>query len=549
MKKEQQAMNLQNTSIPFEQFFTFFCLFFIFSLITLQAVYMLCSTTTLQHAPYYALGISCLSAAFYVRNKMHSILYILSVLLFFFFAFKMSFFYPDFSWDGLWYHQPIANAVQDGINIFKTPFESSFFSKIYPKALEIFAGEMQKISPAKMNAFAFLQILLCGSVFSYSLLLSKKCGIVAHRALIFAFLCTFTPLFFQQMYAYLVDYNLYCLSFFILTFMILYCRDAISPIDTTIFFIAGSLAISTKASGCVYPCAAFLLIFLWDIHKNKSLYIPIKNAARLAIPIFIVGITVLGYQPYMTNILQGKHIVHPLNQADMSTGMVGYCMPKNFAYENRFAKVFMSLTGKTTNDVHVPTEYKNPFVVYDTELYNIAGVGTRVAGWGPLFFATVLFSGLMLVFYKIRKDVFGITLAFILLTTFIHPHGWLARFAPQVYLIPLFTLFSVQEVRYKKCTILAKGSYAALICLLLANIGITLIATTVQRNIHHALYADIAAQANAGTLYICTKRGDARIFTHEQLFTFYDIDRSMVNTEHCQGGMFKKTMLIEYVTK
>jgi hypothetical protein len=217
--------------------------------------------------------------------------------------------YPDYSFDGPWYHQTTGEALRLGKNVF---FETTgiFWGDAFSKAMEIFCGEVLKLLP-NINAMVICDLILASGVFAYSLRLGKKFGIRNPKSVFCASLLTFHPLFLQQIYTWHVDAPLYFCSAFILVSALLLLEN-VTFLDECVLAFASAIAIATKMSGGLYPFVAFLILFSASIYKTRSIIFPLKNYLVPGLIAVVVGVGVMGFNPYVTNLTQGKHIFHPV---------------------------------------------------------------------------------------------------------------------------------------------------------------------------------------------------------------------------------------------
>lgn len=528
---------MRNTAPQQTQLYSFFLMIYIFYVIFLSSFLMLCTDSV----RIYLLLLSFLCTSLTLWIIFRDLLLILKISFLFILtticAFTLSTLYPDYSIDGLVYHQSIANSVQSGVNIFFQT-SGSFWGDLYPKGIEIFCGEVLKIFPS-INSAAFFYILISTCLFFYSIYFGKLYDINYYKIYIASFLIAISPLFIQQFYTYYVDYCLYSLMCLLLLSSILIIHKKNNIIDIVIFITAGSICFVVKMSGAIYPFVALILLFTFQIFKRERFWMSIKTCFILGTIIFCIGFFVLGYNPYITNILNGRHVLYPIageNKIDIITMM----QPKNFLEKNRLSKLFTSLTSKTDNiSNYGTTEFKlNIFTVSAHEKSQMGIPDTRIGGWGPLFTLILLISFGIPFFFKINTTILYPILFFIIISTVIHPESWWARYSPQIYLIPIAFFLSTKKLRFQKFHLISYIYMCFLIISMAINLTYFAIAKQELLNWNYKFYKTVFEQHNKGDITICIdeKKHYRERFSTDQLFKFYNVDTSKINSQMCASG-------------
>lgn len=160
---------------------------------------------------------------------------------------------------------------------------------------------------------------------------------------------------------------------------------------------------------------------------------------------------ILGYPTYVTNLIEHKSLTYPLS-GEGAIDIISGIAPKGFAELNTFEKLFYSLFGEYENlqyswDKKLPT-LKIPFYITPNELTVQVTSASTVSGFG-LFFSGLFVVGIVIniiFIIKNRKSKRSLALLFgyyiVSIGLFIAvKHGWWARYAPFLYLIPMIALF------------------------------------------------------------------------------------------------------------
>jgi hypothetical protein len=155
---------------------------------------------------------------------------------------------------------------------------------------------------------------------------------------------------------------------------------------------------------------------------------------------------IVSFSPYVTNLLQHRHIFYPLFQpaAEKTSLNDDFEHQARTIYperNNRFTRLLFSAMAYPAFVGEYPAELKNPLGAPwpEWQLYKSIG-NANGGGLGPLFFLLCLLALGYAVFLRGRPDVWLlITLAAI---TAIQPHSWQVRFAPFVWLFPIVLFLS-----------------------------------------------------------------------------------------------------------
>lgn len=223
-------------------------------------------------------------------------------------------------------------------------------------------------------------------------------------------------------------------------------RKAALPILT----LSVVIAVNIKFTALVYVLVISIVITLYFLFKKQMDFVRLVVMALL--PGLLAGFLLVGYNPYVTNTLRKGNPFYPLagpNAIDIMTAN----SPESFRVMNRFEKLFTSIFSKTENTHgHQKCHFKLPFTVKEEELKTI-WVDTRIGGFGPLFGGSVLLSLSLLASALLadqKKTLAYTGLALLILTSVIvNPEAWWARYAPQLWLLPVITVMAGLEIKQK----------------------------------------------------------------------------------------------------
>jgi hypothetical protein len=378
----------------------------------------------------------------------------------------------DSSADGRAYDTDAILGLLHGINPIYAQFPAvePLWSNHYPKATWYFAAVV-------IHTFHNFQLgkiynfLLIFAALAYALKFFRQEGFSARTSTVLAAIAAFSPVAVAQMATYYVDGALGSL----MVVVILSGINAVfrpSPLDRIIFALAASFAIGMKFTAGPYIVAVLILMVLarwWFRRRSSALQSApgFRGDAASLVTLAVLGVLVLGYDPYITNMLQGEHPMYPVlgpHKVDIMTPTSPvefvqghYSLPKKF---------LISFFAKTQAHPDQPSSLKIPFTVHKQEIVSLGTPDARLAGWGVFFSGVMLVSVLLFFLAKgWRNPTIALAVLLVLATTFMNPECWWARYTPQFALLPL--LFLIPSLRAKSGGV--RLASRAMIALLLLN--------------------------------------------------------------------------------
>lgn len=340
-------------------------------------------------------------------------------------------------WDGVLYHKPAMYWQYFSHNlIYASLDEIPFWSYFYPKLTWIFSGEITSFI-GKFEALTVYSLLLSASLFFYSQYFCEIFNIKKSYTYIFSILLTFNPVAISQVLSTYVDSSLFSLVGLIFLSAIAFARQNDTP-SKIIFIISCIIIINIKYSAFLFVGVAFLYLGFFFI-KNIKKQIEVFSYFLI---FCLIGIGIIGFNPYIKNLIEGKHFFHPVF-GDEKIEIMSQNTPELIRDKNRFIKFFYANFSFSKSGLEDP-EIKNPFEIRKQEFKNVAfNYDIRIGGFGPLFpLILILFSIYLIfsIFSKNRKDI-RIDLFFIsLFSILFNPESWWARYSPSTYIIILTPL-------------------------------------------------------------------------------------------------------------
>ncbi|MFZ1682651.1 MAG: hypothetical protein WAU88_00840 [Candidatus Zixiibacteriota bacterium] len=371
----------------------------------------------------------------------------------------------DYSWDGRYYHQEGVIQLCQGYNPFyqqldETMVNGGLWINHYPKASEIVSASLYAVSGnIELGKVQNLLFLFSNLMVGYWLVVSYL-KFSRIKSLIFSLLMAANPVVLTQVLTYYVDGQMYSLMLATTFLLVLLLVDrawswylVLAPL---IFYSA-----SIKFTAAVY-LAMMLLAFC----AAPLIIKPARHVARNLIMsglLFVIAIVVIGYNPYVSNTIVNGHPLYPvygMNNVDIITDQ----SPAEFSGLNRFSKAFRSYFGETDNILASSGDrirFKLPLTFSREEIKRLDDFDLRVAGFGPLFSGFALIAGALYGLFafmyfasggvapgtkfRLRDYPLEVLAGCFLLSALLMPEFWWARYAPQIWLIPILLLMAISK--------------------------------------------------------------------------------------------------------
>jgi hypothetical protein len=215
----------------------------------------------------------------------------------------------------------------------------------------------------------------------------------------------------------------------------------------TLFLVGACvvLLVNVKFTGAVFAVALIgslgMLGWFRAQHAAAVRYIAIGAIS------FFLAVTLIGYQPYVTNFVQHGHPFYPALRADNGRDVLWHSAPGEFMAMNPVEKEVRSLFGRSAAADKMP-QWKIPFTISKEELYIFLNAEPRYGGFGPLFGSILLVS--LVVFVSARKATQreawnngALLAALITATALMNPAAWWARLSPQQWLVPVIMMSAI----------------------------------------------------------------------------------------------------------
>ncbi len=364
----------------------------------------------------------------------------------------------DISFDGQMYHIDAAFYLKNGWNPFKRELSPDISQALwlnhYGKGVEAPEAAVyaltNRIETTKSVNFMVMAASFCLSM-SFLLRLNR---FSFRKNLFFSFLLSGNPIVIYLLLTTYVDGQLASYLLCFLAVAGLLYRNA-NRVYLMLLAMLLVIVVNIKFSSVVFAAifSAGLLLALILSGQIKSL----KKVFVVCVIATAFAIGVVGYFPYVSNTIHFHDPLYPglhLLQSEAAK-----LAPESFARRNRFSRFFISFFSHT-NELHIYQDKdpqipsKIPFSFNRTDIYNaLKPTVCRMAGFGP-FFSGI--SILALVFFIMSAwrlpDKKQLTPVLVLLGTlvvsvFVIPEAWYARYVPQLWFVPVIALIASEYYR------------------------------------------------------------------------------------------------------
>ncbi len=403
---------------------------------------------------------SCLTTAWggraYFRRPLQVTLAVAAILALLVVASaRISLAFYDVSFDGQAYQQEGVYQLAHGWNPLFTPYigpisiEQDAKLIHYPKGPWVIAAAMYRLT-GHIESGKFANIPLIVAAFLLALAAFARLGkkLSAWSAAM-ALLVAANPVALCQILTFYVDGQMASLLACLAALCFLSVTDG-GPWVDLLMFEAAVLLILLKFTGLVYVImifAGFFLLLLWQKR-------PWRQFALVAFLAVGLGTFVLGRNPYVMNTFENGHPFYPfLGRGDFPIVTMDSTTPPEFQGVNRAINLLASISSRSTSWPPEST-LKTPWQVDRSEWDAFEEPDVLMGGFGPLFPAALVLSLAILAVGVWRGGMQPrlACAAILVMIASVLPvsASWWARYAPQVWLVPLLALTPFADVGAKK---------------------------------------------------------------------------------------------------
>lgn len=359
---------------------------------------------------------------------------------------SISGYFYDLSWDGPWYHASAIRQLSAGWNPYddfplrgsstRGPVIAAPLLNEYAKGPWVVEAALYQLTGRieQSKVFNWLLAFACWALF-FSALLYHETGIP--RALAISTVAALNPVIICQLLSFYVDGQLAAsLTCLIAILWILARRPSwLGGVALAcIVVILTNIKFTGLFYGAVFSAAG--MVWLLATRRKRAVCLRYGVVLALAFGIAILGV---GYNPYWTNTRLGRWGIA------LQRTRIGSNIPANLKDKASLEKLWISMMSCSSPGLE-PAALKFPLTVCPDEWRSFYAPDTRVAGFGPLFGGALLLSlgwGIWALGSALRQKKLARSNEFLwgvgalLVATLTMPEAWWARYAPQIWLIPL----------------------------------------------------------------------------------------------------------------
>lgn len=358
----------------------------------------------------------------------------------------------DLSWDGQWYHQTAIYKMAQGWNPLFEPMRAfdehnDLWVRHYTKGTWFVSAALFKtlshIEPAK--AITWITFF---AAFMSAFAACLDYRITRLKSAVIAAVVAVNPVTTCSLYSFQVDGILVSLLVCYVAALFSLMRKP-SILVTLIGLCAVVFAINTKFTGLVFICffiaGAGVYVLIW---QRNLLF------RFVAVHIFalVLGIVVMGYNPYITNTIhRGNPFFpimgtkeHPGFEQEGADEIEKWETPDNLKGQSRLVRLGYGIFGRPGAQPWIKgknAELMIPFLATTEDMALYRFMDVRISGLGPYFSGILILSlilaGIILSTTKLPKTVLIIGIVTIVVTLLISNHTWWARYAPQLWWLPI----------------------------------------------------------------------------------------------------------------
>jgi hypothetical protein len=417
----------------------------------------------------------------------------------FYLSFEVSKNFFDLSYDGQAYHQEALIQLSKGWNPVYHQLSASEANNMhrwlnhYSKGVWFYESVIfratQNIEAAKL--FHLWLIMAAFSITLSFLLLFRR--LPTWLAFLISLLAAFNPVSIYQSLSFYLDGQLMLLIVILVVSLgLIYKQKESNRFYYFLLFMTIAILLNVKLTAGIYVSILIIgyLAILWFTKRTEIL----GGVLTVSTGAFLLGFIIFGFSPYVTNTLLQGNPLYPALGTDRSDYTAPQ-FPANFTGRNPAFLLFYSLFSKSDNvrGADKTAVLKLPFTVSMEELKAFTDTNAKQGGFGPLFggavlLAFIVFATALINLYPSRgkrirgndqpdsessesnaKTNIGVGLfcsALVLSTCLINPASSLARFIPQMWLLPIFAFFLAY---FSKNRLIRVVGYAIITILLLNN--------------------------------------------------------------------------------
>jgi len=354
----------------------------------------------------------------------------------------------DFSFDGQSYHIPAMIALASGWNpllsshlidwnpLFAQESGTELFIDHYPLGSWILAATVYKATGLIESGKVFNMIYMFALYLLAIDFLKRLCDCSSFKRYLLAGLISLNPVIICQMNSFYIDGQIAALisMAIILSIDFLCFKEHRAAILLSLVIIS---LVNVKMTGLVYASIIGASIFLGLLMLGRQPW----RFTGIFLTAWLIAVLIVGFHPYVSNTLQHKTPFYPIG-VDIKNPLENQ-EASLFLEKNRLEKLLYSLAGRKNSRLSMP-ELKSPLYISKSDIWEFEGQDISFGAFGPLFLLVTLELLIVSAFVLMKERkinfFFLCGLALLLITMAPISELWKARYAPQLWLLPIALL-------------------------------------------------------------------------------------------------------------
>ena len=232
----------------------------------------------------------------------------------------------DSSFDGMYYHKQAVITLKEGWNpVYGSCLTENQFSSYldialwldnYPKGLWSFSAAVYAltnlIETAKVvNLFFVICVFALGYDVMRTVFRSSR-----KKSFAFALLFSINPVFIQQIFTFYNDLAVGAVVVMAALLGVKIYEDCATGRTYLLLFITVAVSCTIKFTAPVLVGLVLLVFGVSYALKCRKRLSSVRRPVIVVLAAFLAGVLVLGFNPYIVHLIQGKHVIHPVMGAE-----------------------------------------------------------------------------------------------------------------------------------------------------------------------------------------------------------------------------------------
>lgn len=358
--------------------------------------------------------------------------------------------FVETTYDGAFYHGAAMTEMLNGWNPMldlrnHVSDNVTFWVDYYPKATWIFSGILIQIFKT-LSAGMMINLLIAISTFLYAIPFVKKRSNSNLLAILIGVVILLNPITIEQLHTYYVDAILGNL----VTLLLMLGMDIIDEYSVrtnVMIFVVSVILINIKFTGLGF--AGIINLFIWLYFIIKKQKEAIIKYTLFGIAMLVIGLGIIGYNPYMINILSGRHIFYPIAGKD-AIDVIEFLIPENLMGKNPIYKFQYSILGGQTILESLKNFNLPGYLLFDQQIGAFGTYFSKMLLLSSGGYALYLLNSIKNKKVNLRDILLFLGLVFSILANI--KNIWWVRYAPQMWLfIPIGMAMLWKSQKLKVC--------------------------------------------------------------------------------------------------